>query len=221
MNRTLTFTIWHGLIASFVLHSALAVPFVMHTLVAPVDDVPLVIELKGMEADRQTEDKIAQQTPEQPQQPQAAPTPPQEAPPPAPPDDAAAKLPEDRQQVSPQQPNPPEVPKAPSPVEREEARTLKIDRDLEAERVREYVKGLAKKAKANLVYPDGGTVLKGNATVSFALTADGRIRPGTLAIAVSSGKPKLDSSALATIRACAPFEPPPREMTVAFVVGYE
>jgi len=221
MNRTLTFTIWHGLIASVALHSALAVPFVMHTLVPPPDDVPLVIELQGMEADRQTEEAIARQMPEPlPQQPQAAPTPPQEAPPPEPMEEAAAELPPP--EVQPQQePTPTQPQKTPTPIEQEDAQTLKVERDLEAERIRDYVKQLAKKAKANLVYPDGMIKLRGNATVSFALTADGKIRPGTLTILKSSGKPKLDASALATVRACAPFEPPPREMTVAFDVGYE
>ncbi|MBN8969230.1 MAG: energy transducer TonB [Rhizobiales bacterium] len=223
MNRTLTFTIWHGLIASVALHSALAAPFVVNKLVPPpMDDVPLVIELQGVEADRQNEETLAQQMPEpQPQQPQAAPTaPPQEAPPPEPMEEAAAEPPPPQAQPQ-QEPTPPQPQKAPTPVEQEKAQTLKVERDLEAERVRDYVKRLAKKAKANLVYPDGMTKLKGNATVSFALTADGHIRPGTLTIILSSGKPKLDASALATVRACAPFEPPPREMTVAFVVGYE
>lgn len=218
MNRTLTFTIWHGLVASVALHSALAVPFAIHRFMPPAEDQPLVIELQGMEANRQTEEKVAQQTPEQPQQqPQAAPAPPQEAPPPEPEEDAAAKPP----QVQPQPPTPPQAQRTPVPLEEEKAQTLKVERDLEAERVRDYVKGLAKKAKANLVYPEGRTKLSGSARVSLALTADGHIRPGTLVIAQSSGKPRLDAGALATVRACVPFEPPPREMTVTFDVGYE
>lgn len=52
------------------------------------------------------------------------------------------------------------------------------------------------------------------------LAADGQIRPDTLRIAASSGQPKLDASALATVRVCAPFAPPSREMTITLVVGY-
>jgi len=193
-------------------------PFVMNSLVPPPDVIPLVIELQGTEANQQTEEKVAQQTPEEQPQAAAAPAPPQEAPPPEPEEEAAAKPPE----ASPQPPTPPQAQTAaPAPVEQEQAQTLKVERDIEAERVLEYVKQLAKKAKANLIYPDGRAALKGSALVSFALTADGQIRSGTLAIAKSSGKPKLDAAALATIRACAPFDPPPREMRVAFTVDYE
>ena len=48
----------------------------------------------------------------------------------------------------------------------------------------------------------------------------GQICPETLKIAVSSGKPKLDAGALKTITASAPFDPPPREMTVSIVVEF-
>ena len=90
MSRTFRFTIWHGVIASLVLHSALAAPLVVHTFAPPLEDVPLVIELQGVEANRQTEEKVAQQPPEQQQtRPQAAPPPPREAPPPEPEEDAA------------------------------------------------------------------------------------------------------------------------------------
>jgi protein TonB len=41
-----------------------------------------------------------------------------------------------------------------------------------------------------------------------------------LKIVESSGQPKLDASALKTIRASAPFAPPPKEMTVAIAVAF-
>lgn len=220
MSRTFRFTIWHGVIASLVLHSALAAPLVVHTFAPPLEDVPLVIELQGVEANRQTEEKVAQQSPEQQQnRPQAAPTPPREAPPPEPEEDAA-KPREQQPQVAQQQPVPPQVRQVENPDE-DKAQRLKTERELEAERLRDYVKRLAKKVKANLIYPEGATKLTGTPRVSLSLTADGHIRAGTLVIAESSGKPKLDASALATVRACAPFEPPPREMNVSFRVGYD
>ena len=225
MNRTLKFTIWHGFAASLALHSALALPFVAHRLAPPPDDLPtLVIELQGVVSDAQTEGRVTQQVPEQPQQqPQPAPPPPQEAPPPQPQDEGDAKPPEMQPQLSPpQQPVSPQAEPVHDPDEQQKAQILKTEPDLEADRLREYVKRLTKKVQANLVYPDEGRKagLQGNATVSFTLARDGQIKPGTLKIVASSGQPKLDASALATARTCAPFELPPREMTFTLVVGY-
>jgi protein TonB len=111
------------------------------------------------------------------------------------------------------------VPGAP---ERQNAQTIKTDRDIEADRLREYVKLLTKKVQANLVYPEEGRKagLQGTATVSFTILQTGQISPETLKVVTGSGQPKLDASALATVRASAPFEPPPKEMTVAVAVGF-
>lgn len=219
MNRALKFTIWHGMIASLALHSALALPFVVQTLAPPDDSEVLVVELQGMVSDTQLEEKVAQQPPDQPQPPsQPALPPPQEAPPPEPQD--GAKPPEPQPQASPPQPQvPPQARQVQDPDEQQKAQILKTERDLEASRLREYIKRLSKKVQANLVYPDEGR--KGNATVSFTLTSDGQIKPGTLAITLSSGQPKLDASALQTIRACAPFHAPPEELKVAIVVDFK
>jgi periplasmic protein TonB len=84
------------------------------------------------------------------------------------------------------------------------------------------VKLLSKKVQANLVYPDEARQagLHGTATVSFAILRTGQIRPETLKVVVSSGQPKLDESALKTIRASIPFDPAPKEMTVAVAVDF-
>ncbi len=221
MNRALKFTIWHGMIASLALHSALALPFVVQTLAPPDNSEVLVVELQGMVSDTQLEEKVAQQPPDQPQPPsQPALPPPQEAPPPEPQEEDGAKPPEPQPQVSPPQPQvPPQARQVQDPDEQQKAQILKTERDLEASRLREYIKRLSKKVQANLVYPDEGR--KGNATVSFTLTSDGQIKPGTLAITLSSGQPKLDASALQTIRACAPFHAPPEELKVAIVVDFK
>lgn len=240
MNRTLKFTIWHGLAASLALHSALALPLVVNVLAPPPDDLPtLVIELQGVLSDAQAEERVAQQVPDQPQRtpPQPTPPPPQEALPPpkqAPPrepeEDAAAAKPLEVQprHVIPQQVAPPQQPVIPQrrqveyPDEQQKAQLLKAERDIEADRLREYVKGLTKKVQANLVYPDEGrrAGLQGNATVTFRLAADGQIKPGTLVVTASSGQPKQDASALATVRASTPFATPPQEMTLTIVVGF-
>jgi protein TonB len=75
--------------------------------------------------------------------------------------------------------------------------------------------------QANLVYPDEGrrTGLQGTATVSFTILADGRLRTDSLKI-VAAAASTLDASALQTIRASAPFDPPPREITVKIDVAF-
>lgn len=85
------------------------------------------------------------------------------------------------------------------------AQTIKAKQD-ETSRIRDYVKLLGKKIQANL--PDeerSATVV-----VSFAILSDGQIRQEALKFVESSGRPRLDASALKTIRASAPFAPPPR-----------
>jgi protein TonB len=222
MNRALKFTIWHGMAASLALHSALALPLVVHNLAPPPDDAEvLVVELQGMVSDTQAEEKVVQQPDQPQQQPQPAP-PPQEAPPPEPQESDGARPPEPQPQVSspPQRPvPPPQARQVQDPDEQQKAQVLKAEQDLEADHLRKYVKRLTKKVQAHLVYPNEGR--KGNATVSFTLPPEGQIKPGTLAIAESSGQPKLDASALQTIRACAPFHPPPEELNVAIVVDFK
>ncbi len=151
-----------------------------------------------------------------PQQPQPAP------PPPAAQEEDGDKPPAARPPSPQQPPVPPQARQVQDPDEQRKAQILRTEQDIEADRLREYVKRLTKKVQANLVYPDEGRSagLHGNATVSFRLAADGQIKPGTLTVTTGSGQPKLDASALATARTCAPYEPPPREMTVTLVVGY-
>ncbi|WP_416193288.1 energy transducer TonB [Nitrobacter sp. TKz-YC01] len=232
MNSALKFTIWHGMAASLALHSAVALPFIVNNLTPPPDDSEvLVVELEGEISDTQVQEKVAQAPPDQPppeQQPPPPqqtppPPPPQQAPPPEPQENDGADAPEPKPQVSaPQPPPPPQVQQVQDPDEQQKAQIIKAERDLEADRLRKYVKRLTKKVQAHLVYPDEGRKagLHGNARVSFTLGPSGQIKPGSLAVVESSGQPKLDASALATVRASAPFEPPPSEMNVAFVVSY-
>jgi protein TonB len=234
MSRKSRFTIWHGLAASFALHSTLGLPFVLYALAEPPDEPPtLVIELQGAIAENQVVQKVQQETkadtkPEnvEPEKPMAPP--PEEVVDDHPVDDKEASL-------------PPPVPEEPKPTppaetkpdvvgtqnvtgaeERQVAQTIRNDRDEEKERLREYVRGLSKKVQANLVYPDEGRQagLRGTATVSFTILPSGQIRPETLKVVTSSGQPKLDASALKTIRASLPFDPAPKQMTVAIAVDF-
>jgi protein TonB len=215
MNRALKFTIWHGMAASLALHSAVALPFVVNNLAPPPEDSEvLVVELQGMVSDVQAEEKVAQ-LPDQSQPSQ--PPPPQEAPPPETQEEDSTSAPEPQPQVSALQPPAPvQARHVKDPDEQQKAQMLKAERDLEADRLRKYVMRLSKKVRANLIKSG----LHGDAMVSLTVVDDGHIKPGTLRIAQSSGQPKLDASALATVRASAPFEPPPYEMNLNFNVGY-
>ena len=217
MNRVLKFTIWHGVAASLALHSALALPFVVHRFAPPPDDRPmLVIEVQGEVADRQDDERAELQAEAEPVQPPPAPPPPQKTAPPEAQDEEAARP---QRQISPpqRQSDSAQADQVPDADAQQKSRIL--ERDIEADRLREYLTRLSKKIRTKLVHPDRAG-LYGNARVSFTLTLDGQIKPGTLRIVTSSGQPKLDAAALATVRASAPFDPPPREMTVSPDVLY-
>jgi len=235
MKRGLKFTIYHGLAASLTLHSALALPFVVHALAPPPEEpATLVIELQGVVADSQTEQKVLQETKGEVKPDEATVATAAEASVTQPvasevrPMELAA---DDTGTSPPPEPMPtPSPPKAepkpgsagsnnsPGVEEPQKAQMIKPDRVA----IKDYVKLLTKKVQANLVYPDEGrrAGLQGTATVSFTILGTGQIRPETLKIVASSGRPQLDAGALKTIRASVPFDPPPKEMTVAVAVAF-
>jgi periplasmic protein TonB len=236
MSRKSKFKIWHGLALSLALHSALGLPFVLYALAELPDEPPtLVIELQGAVAENQTEQKIQQETKGGAEQQKAEPAKPAEAPTKQaaddhPVDDNDASMPP----PAPEQPKQTSQPAAEAKSagagsnniagaeERQIAQTIRTDPESELEQLREYVKLLSKKVQTHLVYPDEGRQagLHGTATVSFTILPTGQIRPETLKVVASSGQPKLDASALKTIRASISFDPAPREMTVAIAVDF-
>ena len=268
MKRRSKATIYQGFAVSLALHSALALPFVpLDEASPPEEPATLIIELEGVVADSQVEEKILQTTkaeatrdkadaskpeeislpPEAPsaqEQPAAVtneppPVPPELTRPPAPseePSDAAAEPPPVRPEptrtpVRPDEPGPPPTAMKSENAsandlkgaeERRDARTISTERETEADRLRNYARELTKKVRAHLVYPDEArkSGSQGIATVSFTILSSGQIQPETLKITVSSGQPKLDASALKTVRLSVPFGPPPREMTVSIAVAF-
>ncbi|WP_026607498.1 energy transducer TonB [Methylocapsa acidiphila] len=231
------FTIYHGVAASFLLHSALSVPIAVYGLAREQDEPTLVVELRGAVAEVQVEQKLQQQTSTQARpvadeqakttedtpEKTAAPDQPEEL---KPDDDDAATPP-----PAPQTPQTPPVEaktgnpgasNTPGADEAQKAQIIRKARDEEMNLLKAYVKALRKKVQTNLVYPDEGRArgLQGEATVSFTVLESGQIREGTLKIVASSGQAQLDSSALKTIRSSAPFDAPPRQMTVVIDVGY-
>jgi len=231
----LRFTIYHGFAASLALHAAVALPFVLYALAPPPEEAPtLVVELQGAIADIQSEEKALQETKGE-AKPDKAETPkPVEAPPeqPAPPDEQRTNAEDEN---GPAKPAPKAAASPPASEaqsgsagannisgveERQIAQKIKADRDDEIDEINRYGKLLTKKVMSNLVYPDEGRQarLQGAATVSFIILTNGQIRPDSLKILVSSGQPKLDASALKTVRSSAPFDPPPKELPVAIAV---
>ncbi|ACB96625.1 TonB family protein [Beijerinckia indica] len=106
--------------------------------------------------------------------------------------------------------------------EQQKAQTIRNEREAELNRLKEYIKSLTKKVQTNLAYPDQArqSGLQGTPTVSFTVLPSGQIRMESLRIVASSGKPELDQAAVKTVRASVPFNPPPKEMTVAIAVSF-
>lgn len=241
MTQRLTFTIYHGLLASLAIHAALTAPFVL-PLPAPAPDEPepLVIEFKGVAAANQSEEKVVQETKDEETKDKIETAKPEDPASAQPPQPDEKQVPVDKE---PERPAPPEqaVPSVAAPrpeeaksgnagandvigaTERQEAQTIRTDPITEADILRNYLRLLSKKVKANLVYPETArdARLQGLSVVSFTMLPDGQIRPETLKIARSSGKPKLDAAALKTVAASAPFDRPPREMTVSIDVEFK
>ncbi|WOJ89957.1 energy transducer TonB [Methylocapsa polymorpha] len=240
MMQKLRFTIYHGLAASAALHSALALPLVLRLPSEAPDEAPtLMIELQGVVADTQSEERILQETKGQAQEdePELA-----ESAPAQPPASETQPMPSgvEGAESPTAQPQPEEAPtprlaapkkETPSTAvgsenvkggaESEKAQTIKLSQE-EISRLKEYVKLLTKRVQAHLVYPDEGRRdrLQGTAKVSFRILSNGQISATSLKVVESSGQPELDASALQTVRSSIPFAPPPKEMTVAIAVAF-
>ena len=106
--------------------------------------------------------------------------------------------------------------------QQQEAHRLRPRVENPVDPLRAYVKALTKRLEAKLVYPEAGRQagLHGWPTVGFTIRADGALDPNSLKLVTSSGSPKLDQSALDTVRASAPFEPPPHEITLKLTLIY-
>ena len=224
MKRRVRFTIVHGFVVSLALHSAVAVPFVAGRFVPKPDEPPtLVIDLRGLEADDQTEQQVLEQVKgaADPKKTVQNPTPVQDQPPPEPPPPEKQEAAEDPV-VTPPTPPPQEV----SPG-KDKQNVKGTTQDATAQTVKtepqpdlsEYFKLLTKKIKENMGHPENGR--RASAMVSFTIMTDGTIRADTLKIAESSGQARLDASALQTVRASAPFDRPPQELHVNLFVDFD
>jgi protein TonB len=194
------------------------------------DTNTLRVEVFGLIAERQTEQRQlgASQPPPAPQPPEAKPRP--EPPKPAavrkPPPLTVARAPspvrvEDRPPAEVSPPSQPVVPKAPEGDEQQQIRRTIRDPS-EMDLLKLYLVRLKRKLSGKLIYP--ATIrrsgIDGIVKVGFLLEEDGNIRRETLRVVKSSGSSELDSDALATALATAPFDRPPRSMTIAVDMEY-
>ncbi|MFG1270482.1 TonB C-terminal domain-containing protein [Xanthobacter versatilis] len=243
----MTFTLGHGLAVSLALHGALILPFVVVRDAPPrQDDQLLVVELQGLISDTQSEQQVQQQSKGAPEQkPQeeakeeqkthqaqaAAPDNPEEdqapdgtlapAPPPAPEQKQEEAPPQEAARPQDAQAGTPGLADVVGAQEQKQAQRLEAPD--EAELLKAYSRALTKKLKDNQAFPSAAQrTLRHpvSAYVTFAVEADGAIRSGSLKLARSTGLEAYDAATLRTVEKNAPFEPPPRPMSIGVTVDY-
>jgi protein TonB len=223
-----TFTFYHWLGISVLLHAALVLPFVVPTLHRPERTThnKLAIELYGMISNRQQEEKRKAGT-TVPQRPVPRVARQKVAAQPRPPDKPPMESP-----VSMETPVEEASPGAPAVFVPASGSGGSADKDQHQQSIRsqtqrdiiqEYLAMLTKRLRTNLVYPEEVRKkgVEGICTIAFTITSSGDIREGSLRVRKSSGYPALDASALRSARVSAPFEKPPKELTVAIAVSFE
>ncbi|PKU22450.1 TonB family protein [Telmatospirillum siberiense] len=219
------FTLWQGLVASILIHAGFVLPFVVTLpLLQPKKSHTLVVELQGMISNRQVEQKKAMEQ----QQPQPMSPPPVER--------REVPKPEEKKVVKRERPARPvaekpvaeplplpPVPNAGDVSQAQQMQQTVRPADNSEDAFKGYLRDLKRKLQNNLIYPDTAKLsgLRGIAVIGFAVMEDGDIREESLRIIKSSGFPELDRNALATARSSAPFERPPKEITVAVAVAFE
>ncbi|WOJ89980.1 energy transducer TonB [Methylocapsa polymorpha] len=234
------FTIEPGFAASFALHGAI---LLIAAWVAASAPKTLVVVFEGMEADYQVDEKLKEQSSGSPGS--SAVTPQQQTLVQAGENrqtDATSNEAEENSNTD-TTPNEAEpipsagqpqaaptnaAPSSPGSLEvsgddqRQDARKIRPRVENRIDPLQAYAKLLTKKVQSELVYPEAGRQagLQGAAVVSFTILPDGALSPGSLRIVSSSGEAKLDESALKTIRACAPFDPPPHKITLKITIKY-
>jgi periplasmic protein TonB len=94
--------------------------------------------------------------------------------------------------------------------------------DQDTDRTRLYVARLAKRIRANLVYPEEmrKSGVEGISTIAFIITESGTVKANSLRVQKSSGYAALDSNALKSAQISAPFERPHKELTVTIAVAF-
>jgi protein TonB len=232
------YTFSHWLAISVAIHAAVILSFFLPTLHMPAKSAnnKLAIELFGMVADRQQEEKRRAGLPEPVMPKQRAPRQQAKRPEPKQPDEIrtmTAETPVREEKgdeiMSPEQASRavfiPASPAAGSggTSDADQRRQMIRFGSQATDRITAYTTWLIKRLRANLVYPEEVRMrgVEGITTLVFTITAAGDLKGGSLRVRKSSGYPGLDASALRAVRVSAPFEKPPRELTVSVPVRFE
>ena len=235
------FTFYHWLGVSLALHVCVILPFIVTTFHAPYQDKPnkLLIELFGMVSNRQVEEKkkgtegarqnrVASRQSVARQQvkkaaPKQSPDKPETAAPDAPvhvekTDDSPG--PAEQATAASLASLPSVATSAGGSVEQRQQSIRHADED--AVKAREYGARLSKRLQANLVYPEEVRKhgIEGVSTIAFTIMESGDIKRNSLRVQKSSGYAALDSNALKSALASAPFEKPPKEVTISIAVSF-
>jgi len=88
--------------------------------------------------------------------------------------------------------------------------------------IAEYLDKVGGKIQKNLLYPEETRKrgVEGVCWISFTISESGAIKEGSLRVRKSSGYDSLDSNALKSALAAAPFEKPPKQLTVKIGVEF-
>jgi protein TonB len=214
--------LFHWLAISLLLHVSLISPLFLTTLHAaeaqPNRAERLRIEVFGMVANRQLEEKHERVAEPQPvNKVLPAPTP---APTPAPANYQTVKSPVLVEKVE----EAPFKPVLAAPHTADEATEQKQQTisPVTEDSLQQYMARVARKVRGNLTYPQEarGNGMKGTATIAFTITSAGDIKGNSLRVQKSSGYAVLDSSALESAQVSAPFEEPPKEIDIAIAVSF-
>ena len=214
-----------GLLLSLGLHAVLALPLILIVYWTPAasPDTRLAVELFGMVAERQTEQKaLGEQVERKATEPQKAHTVQHKALPEV--KQSTAESPvrvekqDTKQEVQRQQPV---IPSTQGADEQQKQQTIQ-NNDQEMDALRKYAAVATKAIKAKLVYPAEARQAgnSGMTIISFRIGLDGEIEPGTLAVRRSSGYATLDESALRAARAASPLPPPPKSMPIVVPINF-
>ena len=242
--RSRKFNFYHGLAVSLLLHSSFALPiyFSLSSLSPPQHRrSKLQIELYGMITERQLEEirkgsdvtrhgrraaapSVARQqvVKANPKEPEKEKTVAMDSPVHVAKADDKPKTTEQEMQAS--AASPPSVSSTVGREVEQKQQTIKFDnQDANRNKAKAYLAKLRKRIQGNLIYPEEARKIGVSAvpTIAFTITESGDIKGGTLRILKSSGYAALDSNAVKSALASAPFEKPSREINVSIAVSFD
>ncbi len=236
MVRTVTITLYHWLAVSLLIHAGIVIPFVLGIPHGPhhKGHHRLTVELYGMIADRQQEEKKGgtpkKQVPVRPREVKKT-TPKQTVEKEKTPVTESPVVSEEKTETGKDDESEttgPEVRIASSPGtsgvggEGMSQRQLSIGYARESDRTKAYLSRLAKRLHSHLVYPEETrkSGVEGVAWIAFVITESGTIKGNSVRIVKSSGYAALDANAVESALSSAPFERPPKELNVSIGVEF-